>query len=163
MTELIANPIAWAALVAVVIIPIMAWRRRSDQPNSIEQRLQRPAGKFGPTRDLSDFIDAPKPDPSDRRHRLRRDGQPVPVHFRLSDVSPPQPALVLDRSKDGLRISLTQSLAMGTSLFLLADHAPAGTQWAQANITWSKPVDGRYELGCQFNEELPWNVLLLFG
>ena len=70
---------------------------------------------------------------------------------------------VLDRSVDGVRLALQASFPTGSNLQIRAANAPAETPWATITVTNSKELPDYFQLGCQFEEKLPWNVLLMFG
>lgn len=128
------------------------------------QQARRKLGQFDPLRPAS----TPSPDDEkefgDRRITLRREGQPVPVHLSSPAFhGETRQGWVLDRSTGGLRVGLESPVAPGTAMQLLAENAPDTTPWTTTIVRSCKPVDGHYELGCEFEQTPPWNVLLLFG
>ncbi len=100
----------------------------------------------------------------DRRTTTRREGQPVSVHLSSPAFQgQTRRGWVLDRSTGGLRISLDAPVAPGTAMQMLAEHAPDTTPWVTTIVRSCKPMGKKFELGCEFEETPPWNVLLLFG
>jgi hypothetical protein len=41
--------------------------------------------------------------------------------------------------------------------------APDSSPWVTIIIRNCREVGDYFEIGCQFQEELPWNLLLMFG
>jgi hypothetical protein len=74
-----------------------------------------------------------------------------------------EPGLVINRSKGGLCVSVSQPVAVGTTLQLRACQAPDDTPWIPVLVRHCGANKDRWQLGCQFVEELPWSILLLFG
>jgi PilZ domain len=100
----------------------------------------------------------------ERRASLRRHGNAVPVAV-TNPSSPEQPlgGLVLNRSKGGLQLSIKQSVPVGTVLGVRAAEAADDLPWVQVRVKRCREHDDSWILGCQFVEDLPWSVLLLFG
>lgn len=134
--------------------------------------------KYGPLQDSLDTSDDAKEQQSaapailaprvtagkkDRRKALRRKGNAVGVLFRTGPKARVEPALVTDRSKGGLCLSVPDPVAVGTTLHIRACQAPDDCPWIQVRVRHCAANEKRWHLGCQFVEELPWNVLLLFG
>jgi hypothetical protein len=98
-----------------------------------------------------------------RRRAPRRDGRFTAVLLADPDGRPPQKGYVLNRSSVGLLLTARHPVPAGATLRLRARDAPPGTPWAAAVVRWCEEGDGRFEVGCEFAEDLPWGVLLLFG
>lgn len=123
------------------------------------------------SRNRNEYRDAPRSTElddggsfGDRRNSQRREGQPVLVHIASPAFhGTTRDGWVLDRSTGGLRISIDAPVAPGTVAQLMAENAPDTTPWVTAIVRSCKPVDKKFELGCEFETTPPWNVLLLFG
>ena len=101
---------------------------------------------------------------ANRRSSSRRDGTPVRVTLS-SPAFRGQMELgwVLDRSTGGLRIAVTQALAIGSVVQVRAENAPNTIPWVTLIIRSCRDEGAHHEVGCSFEETPPWNVLLLFG
>jgi hypothetical protein len=135
--------------------------------------------KYGPLQDsldtASDATEQPSPAKAtllgrvtagkarERRTSVRRKGNPVGVVVLAGEAAYAEPGLVLNRSKGGLCLSVSGSVAVGTTLRIRACQAPEDSPWIQVVVRHCVAKGQRWQLGCQFMEELPWNVLLLFG
>jgi hypothetical protein len=98
-----------------------------------------------------------------RRASTRRRGRPIGVVVLADEPAKAESGLVIDRSKGGLCLSLPRPVSVGTTLQVRACQAPEGTPWIGVRVRHCVERGDRWELGCQFLEELPWSVLLLFG
>ncbi|MGL4422483.1 MAG: PilZ domain-containing protein [Gemmataceae bacterium] len=101
---------------------------------------------------------------TDRRTSVRREGAPVRVlvaaaAFRDETAE----GWVLDRSTGGMRLAVYTRIEPGSTVQVLAENAPDATPWTTLIIRSCKPMNDHYELGCEFEQTPPWNVLLLFG
>ncbi len=72
-------------------------------------------------------------------------------------------AFVLDRSTGGLRIAMAKPYPTGTILHVRPANSPDESFWVAMIVRSCKESGDYYETGCQFEQELPWNQLLLFG
>ncbi len=160
---MLSNPLFWAACVALLGLALTVKQlfarkavRQHRRPDKLDEWKNE-------TRIQSDYWEGPLASPDDRRQRSRRQAAPKEIHFRISEGAIAKPGFVIDRSSGGLRLALEQALPVDSHVFLKADQAPSGTPWAEAVVCWCKPMDDRFDLGCQFVGNVPWNVLLLFG
>jgi hypothetical protein len=112
---------------------------------------------------ISEYWAPPAVAAADRRGLMRREGNPTAVLVATADRDTPERAHVLNRTSGGLRLALKHALPVGTTLWLRAGHAPADTPWAEVSVRWCEEADGCFEIGCQFQGQLPWSLLLLFG
>jgi len=101
---------------------------------------------------------------SNRRGTVRREGQPVKIvvsspAFRNKMDS----GYVLDRSTGGLRIALPAAVTPGSTMQVRADNAPDTVPWVTVVVRNCRNTGRHFELGCEFDQTPPWNVLLLFG
>ncbi len=72
-------------------------------------------------------------------------------------------AFVLDRSTGGLRLAMAKPFPTGTILHARPGNAPEESLWVAMIVRSCKECGDYYEIGCQFEQELPWSQLLLFG
>jgi hypothetical protein len=99
-----------------------------------------------------------------KRSSLRRAGNPIEV--LISDAlatAPTTEGRVLDRSRGGLLLSVGQPVAVGTTLSVRAAHAPDEVSWVRIKVRHCRHREDLWLVGCAFEQELPWSVLLLFG
>jgi len=114
--------------------------------------------------DTSPLDDTPDSYLSEKRRSLRREGNWVPVKVSQDpDGHRIVEAVVVDRSKSGLKIYTTRAVKQGTVLCVKAENAPEGTPWVFVQVCRVTRHRKYHELGCQFTQEVPWNLLLLFG
>ncbi len=158
----------WAGFgsaLGVVIVLRLIWRAVGRLGRKPEPDLTPPPVKANaPPPELADNweVGAPPPAPHERRHQLRRAGNPTSILLHGIDTHIHQ-GLVLDRSRGGLRILVPKAVEVGTTLRVRAPHAPDPKAWVETKIVWCASADGKYQAGCEFVATPPWNVLLLFG
>lgn len=143
-------------------------------------RRGRPAPVVVPPPDLPDADSvAPGPPPplpvaplqlqrynkaAERRVGYRRVGNPVEVLICDAEFkATPVRGWVIDRSRHGLRLSLTEKHDNGTVLQVRPASAPEVVPWQSVEVRNAQPGDQCWELGCRFSADPPWEVLLLFG
>jgi hypothetical protein len=100
----------------------------------------------------------------ERRRSIRRTG--VPTAVQIIDPKKPKRVIegfVLDRSSGGIRLAAEKPFPTGSTLQVRPSHAPDESPWVIIIIRSCREVGDYFELGCQFHEELPWNLLLMFG
>lgn len=100
----------------------------------------------------------------EKRKSVRRQGVPTPLH--VIDGQHAKRALdayVLDRSTGGIRIAIQKPVAIGANLQVRPVNSGTETPWIPVLVRNCKEVGDYYEVGCQFERELPWNLLLMFG
>jgi hypothetical protein len=106
--------------------------------------------------------DTPAAPADARREHDRRDGRP----FRLQLLGPgdrqPQTARVLDRSRGGLRLSVGAPLPAGALVRVRRAGAAGDDAWVSARVRWCSTAGGGHEVGCQFTDDSPLRVMLLF-
>ncbi len=99
-----------------------------------------------------------------KRSSLRRHGNPVPVLVSDSLAGPePVQGAVVDRSRGGLRLSLSHPVDLGRVLAVRTAEFPEDLASVQLRVRHCKQKGETWYLGCQFVEEYPWSVLLMFG
>jgi hypothetical protein len=100
----------------------------------------------------------------DKRASLRRAGKPVEILISLpGGKGGPAEGLVVDRSRDGLRILAPRAFPAETVLFLRTTQYPDVAEWVPVEVRRCCPAGDRWLLGCRFQSPQPWKVLLLFG
>jgi hypothetical protein len=100
----------------------------------------------------------------DKRRSLRRDGSPVTV--LIADARSPDKPLqgqILDRSRGGLFLTVSQRINAGCLLTVRTPDFPDVVASVQLRVKHCKQKGPEWRIGCQFVDELPWSVLLLFG
>ena len=101
---------------------------------------------------------------ANRRASVRRDGVPVQVLLTSPTLRTGQSGgYVLDRSTGGLRVAVTAAIPAGTVLNVRAGNAPDTVPWVTILVRSCRDTGPHYELGCEFEQTPPWNILLLFG
>ena len=150
-------PIAVGCLVGIVILFLVSGRLGAKRSGPFEKTSPPSREKaHGSLDDAESF--------ANRREKARREGAPVKVLLASpSFKNKTNSGYVLDRSTGGLRIAMTLAMAPGSSLQVKAEHAPAETPWVNVVVRNCRNAGQHFELGCEFDETPPWNVLLLFG
>ncbi len=155
------DPAVWLALSSgfAVVLTFLFLGRRQRKPavvvvSDAAENEANPADVWLP----------PPKRPDERRRSTRRTG--VPTALQAIDPKKPKKKVngyVLDRSSGGLRIALEKPFPTGTALQVKPVHAPAELQWITITVRNCRECNDFFELGCQFQEELPWHILLMFG
>jgi hypothetical protein len=101
---------------------------------------------------------------AERRVGYRRVGNPVEVlvcdaEFKTAPVR----GWVVDRSRMGIRLSLTEKQENGTLLQVRPSTAPENIAWQNVQVRNAQQNEDNWEMGCQFTNEPSWEILLLFG
>jgi hypothetical protein len=100
----------------------------------------------------------------DRRSSRRRGGDPVKVFVAPgTDAAAPGEGLVVDRSRGGLCLVVHDPVEQGSLLRVRAAHVPDDLHWVPVYVKRCQAQGDSWKLGCQFVENLPWSVTLLFG
>jgi hypothetical protein len=73
------------------------------------------------------------------------------------------PCRVVNRSRTGLALVVRQPIEVGTMLQVRADDAPETVPWVAIQVRNCRARRKHWIVGCQFQQELPWDILLLFG
>ena len=99
----------------------------------------------------------------ERRTGRRRWGNPTEVHL-ISDLWIGfHHGLIVNRSTGGLGIFSDKEVPAGTNLKLRAAEAPGNVPAIEAEVRHCRKVGKGFLFGCQFNEEIPWNIRVWFG
>jgi hypothetical protein len=166
LTQFFANlsfsdPSVWLALGSgfAVVLMFLLLGRRQRRPATVVVSGEN-AGEDNPT---DAWLPPPKR-PDERRRNSRRSG--VPTSIQLVDPRKPKRVLegfVLDRSSGGLRVASEKPFPTGAALQVRPTNAPAETPWVSIIIRSCKETGDYFEVGCQFQDEVAWHLLLMFG
>jgi hypothetical protein len=145
-------PIAVGVLVCLAVVGFLTFRRRD---RSFPAPPPVATTKDWETSDSS-F--------ADRRSNLRREGPAVKILVTSpSFKNTVEGGYVLDRSTGGMRIALNMAMTPGSTMQVRANNAPDSTPWVTIIVRNCRNAGQHYELGVEFDQTPPWNVLLLFG
>src|SRR5262245_44404183 len=100
---------------------------------------------------------------TERRRTRRRWFNPTVVSFYSPLQNEPLHGIVVNRSTGGLAMLSDADFAKGTMLFVRSVEAPAFISPVKVQVRHSRPAGRMWLVGCQFTEELPWNVKVWFG
>ncbi len=145
-------PIGVGCLVGAGVVTFLGVRKRSLRAGR-SARINRATADW----------DAPEQSFSDRRGSVRREGPPVKVTVTSTALRGEEMGYVLDRSTGGLKVALTVAVPAGATVKVRAQNAPDTVPWVTALVRSCRNAGRHFELGCEFDETPPWNVLLLFG
>lgn len=149
-------PIAIGGGVACIVLSILAWKYRPRKRRFFDPPIINKA--------WDETWKPPQSTGADRRTTVRRDGQPVPVYLNSAAFEKQtEPAYVIDRSKGGLKIISAKPLPADSTMQIRAENAPDNIPWITMIVRSCREMGNRYELGCEFEQPPPWNILLLFG
>jgi hypothetical protein len=147
-------PVVVGIVVGVAVVSIFTFRRR-EKVVPLPPPLH-----FATTKDWETSDESL----GDRRSALRREGRPVKILATSpSFESEVEAGYVLDRSTGGMRIALATAMTPGSTMQVRARHAPRATPWVTVIVRNCRQAGQHYELGVEFDQTPPWNVLLLFG
>jgi hypothetical protein len=71
--------------------------------------------------------------------------------------------LVIDRSSRGLCFATERRCEVGSGLYVRAENAPDGTPWVAVTVRNCRDAGEYVLIGCEFQEQVPVGLLLLFG
>ena len=101
---------------------------------------------------------------ANRRNSVRREGSPVKITIAAATLKTgTESGYVLDRSTGGLRIATGAALTPGTTVQVRAINAPKTVPWVTVVVRSCRNTGPHFEVGCEFDQTPPWNILLLFG
>ena len=152
------DPAIWVAIGSgiTVVLAFLFLGRRQRRATAVvaANPSANPTDDWLPTQKRSD----------ERRRSVRRLG--VPTAVQIGDPKKPKKVIegyVLDRSSGGLRLAMEKPFATGAALQIRPSNAPPESPWIVIIIRSCREVGDYFEVGCQFQEELPWHLLLMFG
>ncbi len=99
----------------------------------------------------------------ERRSGRRRWGNPTEVYITWALGPGLVHGLVINRSTGGLGILLEQEVAAGTTIKIHAIEAPRSVPFIELEVCHCRKAGRFFLIGCQFCEEVPWNVRVWFG
>jgi PilZ domain len=100
---------------------------------------------------------------AERRRSRRRWFNPTVVSFYSPLQNEPLHGIVVNRSTGGLGMLSDAEFPEGTILFVRAVEAPAFISPVKVHVRHSRQAGRMWLVGCQFCDELPWNVKVWFG
>jgi hypothetical protein len=98
-----------------------------------------------------------------RRGVTRRDDNRTTVRIIGKDRRSPRQGYVLYHTSGGARLAVKQDFAVGTTLWLRAEHAPANAPWTEVSVRCCQEADGYFKIDCQFQGKLHWTAHLMFS
>ncbi|MCI0683917.1 MAG: PilZ domain-containing protein [Gemmataceae bacterium] len=116
----------------------------------------------GPPGHGADEVDC-LPAGAERRKSRRRWLNPVSVSFYLGLESKPRHGIVINRSSGGVAILVDRDIPPDETLFVRALEAPENVPVIQVKVRHSRRAGRMHLLGCQYCQDLPWNVKVWFG
>jgi hypothetical protein len=99
----------------------------------------------------------------ERRGGRRRWGNPTEVHLLSPLWDEHFHGLVVNRSTGGLGIFADKEVPAGMCVQVRAAEAPADVAAVRVEVRHCLPVGRGFILGCQFSEDIPWNIRVWFG
>lgn len=100
----------------------------------------------------------------ERRQFPRRAGDPMQVRLRSLDKNGDyKQGFVVERSEGGMRLAVRERLLPGNVVQLRADEAPEEIPCVLVIVRHRRRVGDYYEVGCEFQNAPPWEVLVTFG
>ncbi len=157
----LTDPAVWMALAAFLIVMlIFVFRVRKPSKHFATTSGSNIDGGFLPPTNWNSAVRRS----DEKRRSVRRGGVPTPITVvDPSQNRRPLDAYVLDRSTGGIRIAVQKPLPVGASVQVRPHHSTDDVPWIPVLIRNCREIGDYYEVGCQFEKELPWNLLLLFG
>lgn len=127
-------------------------------PSSLLQRPAEPQGLASAGRAQ------PSQGGKDKRRALRRGGNPIAV-LMTDPLAPGDPVqgTIQNRSRGGLCLVVPHKLEVGQLLAVRTAAFPESLVSVQLRVRHCQPKGDGWRIGCQFVEELPWSIVLLFG
>jgi hypothetical protein len=99
----------------------------------------------------------------ERRNGGRRWGNPTDIYLLSPLWSGRLHGLVVNRSTGGLGIYFDEEVPPNTRLRVRAMEAPPHVPVVRAEVRYCLKAGKGFLLGCQFSEDVPWNVRVWFG
>jgi hypothetical protein len=157
------DPAVWLLLLAGlgIVLLLLARQRHHDRASvPIAAKTEAEEIDLNP----ADAWLPPTKAPDERRQSTRRAG--VPTAVQICDPKKPQKLIggyVLDRSRGGLRLAMEKPIATGVVLNVRPADAPPEVAWTPIFVRSCNEVGDYFEVGGEFQVELSWNLLLMFG
>jgi hypothetical protein len=99
----------------------------------------------------------------ERRRSLRRWFNPIEVVILSPFHENPLHGLVINRSTGGLAILSDISFDADTVLRVRPMDAPAGITYVEVTVRHARKASKLWVIGCQYKENVAWNVKVWFG
>jgi hypothetical protein len=99
----------------------------------------------------------------ERRARRRRWGNPTEVYVSSTLWPGSVHGLVVNRSTGGLAIFLARDVPADAVITVRSAEAPAAVPAIEAEVRHCRKAGKNFLIGCEFAEEIPWNVRVWFG
>jgi hypothetical protein len=100
---------------------------------------------------------------AERRDGRRRWGNPTAILMTAPGSADQQHGLVVNRSTGGLGILTDKALSPGELVTIRPVEAPSYIPEAHVQIRHCRNVGKAVLLGCEFCQDIPWNVRVWFG
>ncbi len=100
---------------------------------------------------------------AERRAHPRRWFNPTSVNFYAPEQDKPWHGIIVNRSSGGLAILADLEVPAESILYVRAIEAPLGVPAIKVQVRHARRAGPMWLLGCQYTEELPWNVKVWFG
>ena len=100
---------------------------------------------------------------AEKRSGRRRWGNPTEILLRSYLWTGDMHGLVVNRSTGGLGMYVDDEIPASTPIRVRAVEAPANVAVARAEVRHCRKVGRGYYIGCEFVDEIPWNVRVWFG
>jgi hypothetical protein len=100
---------------------------------------------------------------AEKRANRRRWGNPTEVHLTWLAGPDRLHGLVINRSTGGLAIFVDMEVPAGTTIQVRAAAAPRSVAATTVEVRYCRKVGRSFLLGCQFCDDVPWNVRVWFG
>jgi hypothetical protein len=148
-------------LVVALVAFIFGWlfinRRRA--------RLRQLAGHSGELKEVTSPEDAFRYGMGmARRKSVRLSGNQIPVHVSPDGtLESAWEGWILDRSQGGLRLQVPEPIPIGVVLHVRCLTGSEGLPWAEMQVKHTHEKDQAWEIGCQFLNDPPREVLQSFG
>jgi len=100
---------------------------------------------------------------NDRRRSIRRWFNPIEVQLISPFHDKPVHGLIVNRSTGGLAILTDVAFDADTVLGVHPVDAPAGVGYIDVYVRHSRKASKLWVIGCQYKDEVAWNVKVWFG
>jgi hypothetical protein len=100
---------------------------------------------------------------AEKRTSRRRWGNPTEVNVDALLWPRPVHGIVINRSTGGLAILLQDEVPAGTTIQVHPVEAPRSVRAVSLEVRHCRKAGRLFLIGCEFSEEVPWNVRVWFG
>jgi hypothetical protein len=99
----------------------------------------------------------------ERRTSRRRWLNPIPVTYFAPMREHALHGIIINRSTGGFALLADFDFVAGTKLVVRALDAPEGVPAINVEVRHARKAGSMWLLGCQYTQEVPWNVKVWFG